>query len=371
MKKLLIDTPHQRYPLFLGYQSVLSNIDRLLKDITPQRNLIFVTSPNVSKLFWKKIKNNFQKEWDISKIVVEDRERHKTLKSVNALISKLLKFGADRQTILVAFGGGIIGDLTGFAASIYMRGLPHMIIPTTLLSSIDSSMGGKCGVNLPGGKNLIGSFHQPKAVFIDTSLLKTLPQREWRSGFAEVIKYAIIKGGKLWDLLYQHQIDDFQTSTDLLEMLILECLKIKKEFIEKDERDHGDRKLLNLGHTTAHALEAFNAYKNLSHGEAVAQGIYFATDLSVQRKLCSENTADKIYHLLERYDFYKQSIPEQAFSFMKNDKKKIGSRLEWILIEKIGRCRRIPLDGLFKFCFDKFIETHFCNFSLCHKITMK
>lgn len=346
MKKLLIDISHQRYPLFLGHQSVLSNIARLLKDITPQRNLIFVTSPNVSKFFWKKIKNSFQKEWDISKIVVSDAERHKTLKSVTALVSQLLKVGADRKTILVAVGGGIIGDVAGFAASIYMRGLPHVIIPTTLLASIDSSMGGKCGVNLPGGKNLIGSFHQPKAVFIDTSLLKTLPQREWRSGFAEVIKYAIINGGKLWDLLYQHQIDDFQTSTDLLQTLILECLKIKREFIEKDERDHGDRKLLNLGHTMAHALEASHAYKKLSHGEAVAQGLYFATDLSVQQKLCSPKTAQKIYDLLEKYDFYKQSIPKQAFSFMKNDKKRIGSRLEWILIEKIGRCERIPMEIL-------------------------
>ncbi len=353
MKKLLIDTPaggapHQRYPLFLGHHSVLSNIDRLLKDITPQRNLIFVTSPNVHKLFWEKIKNSFQKEWTISKIVVSDAERHKTLKSVNTLISKLLKFGADRKTILVAVGGGMIGDLAGFAASIYMRGLPHIVIPTTLLSSIDSSIGGKCGVNLPIGKNLIGSFHQPKAVFTDTSLLETLPQREWRSGFAEIIKYAILDGGKLWSLLHRYQIGDFQRSPESLQTLILECLKIKKEFIEKDEKDHGDRKLLNLGHTMAHALEASNAYKKLSHGEAVAQGLYFAADLSVQRKLCSPKTAQKIYNLLKRYDFYRQAIPKQAFSFMKNDKKRVGSKLEWILIEGIGRCRRIPMGAIQK-----------------------
>lgn len=343
MKKIFINIPYKKYPVFVGHQSVFSNLNHFLKDITDQKNLIFITSPDVHKLFWKKIKNCFQKEWELSKIVVEDRERHKTLKSVNTLILKFLKFGADRQTILIAVGGGIIGDLAGFAASIYMRGLSHIIIPTTLLSSIDSSMGGKCGVNLPIGKNLIGSFHQPKAVFIDTSLLETLPPREWRSGFAEAIKYAIINDGKLWDLLYQHHIIDFQTSTDLLQTLILECLKIKRKFIEKDERDHGDRKLLNLGHTMAHALEASYAYKNLSHGEAVAQGLYFATDLSVQRKLCSPKTAQKIYHLLEKYDFYRQTIPKQAFSFIKNDKKKIGPRLEWILIEDIGRCRRIPL----------------------------
>jgi 3-dehydroquinate synthase len=211
------------------------------------------------------------------------------------------------------------------------------------LSSIDSSIGGKCGVNLPIGKNLIGSFHQPKAVFTDTSLLETLPQREWRSGFAEVIKYAILNGGKLWSLLQKRRMLDFQRSPESLQTLILECLKIKRKFIEKDERDHGDRKLLNLGHTMAHAMEALSAYKKLSHGEAVAQGLYFAADLSVQRKLCSGKTAQKIYNLLKRYDFYRQAIPKQAFSFMKNDKKRIGSQLEWILVEKIGQCSRWKL----------------------------
>ncbi len=338
MKKIFINIPHKKYPVFVGHQSVFSNLNHFLKDITPQKNLIFITSPPVEKLFWKKIKSSFKKEWTISKIVVSDAERHKTLKSVNTLISKLLKLGADRETILVAVGGGIIGDLAGFAASIYMRGLSYVIIPTTLLSSIDSSIGGKCGVNLPSGKNLIGSFHQPKAVFTDTSLLETLPPCEWRSGFAEVIKYAIINGGKLWSLLERHRMLDFQRSPESLQTLILECLKIKRKFIEKDERDHGDRKLLNLGHTMAHALEALSAYKKLSHGEAVAQGLYFATDLSVQKKLCSPKTAQKIYDLMEKYSFYRQAIPKRVFSFTKNDKKRIGSHLEWILIKEIGQC---------------------------------
>lgn len=308
-------------------------------------HLIFITSPTVEKLFWEKIEKSFHdvRHPRVSKIVVSDAEENKSLSGVKKIISGLLKLSADRGTLLVAFGGGTIGDLTGFVASIYMRGIPHIIIPTTLLADIDSCMGGKCGINLIEGKNLIGSFYHPRAVFIDTAFLEMLPQREWRSGFAEVIKYAILKGGKLWSLLRKHQLKDFQSSSKLLQSLIIECLKIKSEFIRKDEKDTGDRKLLNLGHTMAHALEAASAYRNLSHGEAVAQGLYFATDLSLQKKLCSIGTARKIYHLLEKYHFYRQPIPDVSRLFIEKDKKREGESVEWILIKEIGQCCRIKI----------------------------
>lgn len=338
MKKILIRTSHHHYPVWLSHQKIIPNLEQHLTKTALNQQLIFIVSKNIEKFFGKKIENS-----GISKLVVSDSEQNKSLTAVKKMISNLLNLSADRQTTLVSIGGGMLGDLTSFVSSIYMRGIPHIIVPTTLLADVDSCIGGKCGINLAQGKNLIGSFYHPRAVFIDTAFLATLPQREWRSGFAEVIKYAILKGGKLWSSLHQHPLEDFQDSPDLLQSLIVECLKIKKEFIRKDEKDHGDRRLLNLGHTTAHALEAASAYRKLSHGEAVAQGLYFAIDLSLQKKLCSVGTARKIYDLLEKYHFYRQTIPHSIRPFFSKDKKKERTDLEWVLIKEIGQCRRIKI----------------------------
>ena len=344
MNKLLIrisPPPPLVYPVYVGPMA-LKRLGAYLKPYPAARRIVCVTSPNVASLHWETLKNCFPRSREICPILVSDRERDKNLKTVKKIISALIELKVNRYDLLIAFGGGVIGDMTALAASLYLRGIDFISIPTTLLSQIDSSVGGKCGINLSAGKNLVGAFHHPKAVFCDVRFLKTLPQKEWRSGLAEVIKYAVLEGGGLWFLLRRHKRAILNQDPHLLRKIILACLNIKKTLIESDEKDHRQRRLLNLGHTIGHALEASQRYQKLSHGEAVAQGLYYVAELSYRKNFCSKRTRQKIFDLLSLYDFYPLRFSRNVFAFLHRDKKRKDDKLHWIMIRKIGQVCQAP-----------------------------
>ncbi len=343
IKKITVHSHAHSYPVYIGHKTVLENMSSVLKPLQLSTHFIVVTSSVISDLYWKKIKMCFPSSVNLERILISDREKDKNLNTVQKIIGNLLALKAHRKSCLVALGGGVIGDITGFVASIYMRGMDFITIPTTLLSQVDSAIGGKCGVNLKEGKNLIGSFYPPKAVFSDISFLKTLPQKHYRSGLAEVIKYALIDCPQLWQLLQKHPSEILKRDPTFLEKIIPLSVQTKKKFIEKDERDFSKRQILNFGHTLGHALEAHDKYRRLTHGEAIAQGMYYATQLSLQKNICRPEAAGQIQGLLKKYGFQKQALPKNISSYIARDKKGDHKNISWVLIEDIGRVQRRPI----------------------------
>ncbi|MBI3018646.1 MAG: 3-dehydroquinate synthase [Deltaproteobacteria bacterium] len=343
MKKIIIQSQLGSYPIHIGYKTVLKHVSSVLTSLRLGPHFVIITSPTLSHLYGYKLRRHFSSSVKVDQILISDQEKDKNMDTVQKIISRLIKLKAHRKTCLVAFGGGVIGDITGFVASIYMRGVPFIAFPTTLLSQVDSSIGGKCGVNTQEGKNLVGSFYPPRAVFSECSFLKTLPQKHYRSGLAEVIKYAVIDNQKLWTILHAHPSQILKRIPSVLEKVITSCVLTKKKFIEEDEKDFSKRQILNFGHTIGHALEAHAAYRGITHGEAIAQGMYTATDLSLQRKLCRPKTAGGIRSLLKKYGFQKQPLPPNISSTIARDKKRENKAISWILIEELGKPQRVSI----------------------------
>ncbi|MBI2646735.1 MAG: 3-dehydroquinate synthase [Deltaproteobacteria bacterium] len=342
MKKLKKITLHSRlysYPVYIGYKTPLKKLSSILKTLHLGPHFVVITAPAISRLYGASLQKCFSPTVKVDQIFISDKEKDKNIDAVQKIISHLLQLRAHRKTCLVAFGGGVIGDMTGFVASIYMRGMPFIAIPTTLLSQVDSSLGGKCGVNTREGKNLVGSFYPPRAIFSDSSFLKTLPQEQYQSGLAEVIKYAIIDNQKLWNTLHTHHSQILKRVPSILEKIIVSSVLTKKKFIEQDEKDFSKRQILNFGHTIGHALEAHATYRGITHGEAIAQGMYVAADLSLQKKLCHPKTAQQIHSLLEKYGFLKQDLPTNISSYISRDKK----RGTWILMKDLWKPQRVPI----------------------------
>ena len=230
-----------------------------------------------------------------------DGETAKRLAAVEKLAAKLVTAGADRRSLIVAFGGGVVGDVAGFLASIYMRGIPVVQIPTTLVAQVDSAIGGKTGVNLVSGKNLIGAFHQPVCVLADPEVLSTLPEREYRSGLFEAMKYGVIRNPGIFDVMETHREALLQRDIEWLERLIVECVKVKADVVSADEREGGERMILNYGHTIGHALEAATRYKHFLHGEAVGWGMIAAAAIGREMGITSEEPARRITSLVLSY----------------------------------------------------------------------
>jgi 3-dehydroquinate synthase len=266
-------------------------------------------------------------------------EKSKTLFTVEALCSRLAQAGYDRQDALVALGGGVTGDITGFLASAYMRGIPFVQVPTSLLAQVDSSVGGKTGVDLPEGKNLVGAFYQPKAVYIDIDVLKTLPREELLGGLAEVIKYGIIRDSAFFTFLEEYRRKIMKLDPDIIEKMIYTCCAIKAEVVAADEREGGLRKILNYGHTIGHAVEGASNYE-LIHGLAIAIGMVAASRLSVLRKTLSPKEAERIYSVISAYGM-PVTVPEHLDRlaikrYLKTDKKAVGGKVFYILPDAIG-----------------------------------
>jgi len=337
MKTITLELLQKKYSIFIE-KGLINNIGFYLKKIYKSNKIFIITDSNVYNLHINKLKDSLLKEdYLIEIVILEPGEKSKSFNTLGSVYSKLLDLKITRDDLIITFGGGVIGDLGGFVASTLLRGIPFVQIPTSLLAQIDSSVGGKVAINLPAGKNLVGSFYHPEAVFIDPDLLKTLPIRYLNDGMAEAIKYGLIKDKELFN-----KLKNFNTIDELfieIEDIIYICCNIKKEIVEIDERDNKDRMLLNFGHTIGHAIEKYFKYEKYSHGEAVAIGMYIITKKSEEMKLTKENTADEIKNILIKYKLPYQLIDmniDRLIENISNDKKIKGSNISIVLLEGIG-----------------------------------
>lgn len=330
----------EKYPVYIG-QGLLSD-EALFRSHVHGKSVLLVTNETIAPLYLATVQKAFSFiRCDV--VVLPDGEAYKNQASLFALYDKLIDSYHHRDTTLVALGGGVIGDITGFAAATYQRGVAFLQFPTTLLSQVDASVGGKTAINHPRGKNMIGSFHQPNAVFIDIDTLATLPEREFRAGLAEILKYGLLMGGTFLDQL-THLLDRniLQASPEELSQLIANCCRIKAQFVQEDEREQGNRALLNLGHTFAHALETDTDYRRWLHGEAVAIGLYCAALLSHRLGYLSKDELNQVDTLLEKASLPRR-IPKDRDAKrlqdqMLSDKKIQNNTLRFVVMRSLGEC---------------------------------
>ena len=268
-----------------------------------------------------------------------DGETSKRLGAVEKLAEKMVDLGADRRSIVIALGGGVVGDVAGFLASIFMRSVPVIQVPTTLVAQVDSAIGGKTGVNLASGKNLIGTFHQPLAVLVDPDVLSTLPDREYRAGLFEAMKYGVIRNPQIFELMESQRDALLQRDNDLLERLIVECVKVKADVVSADEREGGERRILNFGHTIGHALESATEYKHFLHGEAVGWGMVAAASIGKSLSVTNPETANRIIAMVLAYGL----LPEvdidgrRVLQLLQSDKKTMAGVPHFVLATAIGK----------------------------------
>ena len=338
------------YPIIIG-DNILSSSGEILKEFIYKKNVVVIydsffsvkTSPNNE--FEEFVQSINKLTTTLNFIDIPGGDQTKNINQLNEIIEKVLTYGIDRQNVIIAFGGGVIGDIAGFAASILLRGINYIQVPTTLLSQVDSSVGGKTGINSKIGKNLIGSFHQPQAVLADINILKTLPNREFRAGFAEVVKYGLIKDLEFFNWLNQEYDSIFIYDKIKLQKMITKSCEIKAEIIKNDEKEGGKRALLNLGHTFAHAIESFGNFDGrIIHGEAVSIGICLAFRLSNKLCFCSTDDTKKVINLFQKSklptslnDIKELSISTSGMiQKFKLDKKNRQNELTFILNKRIG-----------------------------------
>ena len=308
--------------------------------IPPEARIFLLTSPPIRKHWAGALRKSFRKAGHrVEMLVMADGERAKSLAQLEKLATKLMSYGADRHSILVALGGGVVGDVGGFLASVFMRGIPVIQVPTTLLAQVDSAIGGKTGVNLEAGKNLLGTFHQPLAVLADPDVLATLPEREYRSGLFEAMKYGVIRNPAIVELMEENREALLQRRTALLETLITECIRIKADVVSGDERESGERRILNFGHTVGHALEAETHYKHFLHGEAVAWGMIAAAKIGVEMEITDAATAQRIIDLVLSYGpLPKVNVnAKRVFKRLLSDKKAVRGVPHFVLASAIGQ----------------------------------
>lgn len=309
-----------------------------LEKLVAKENSIVITDATISKIHAAKFDG-----WKT--IVIKAGEAYKEQATVDAVITQLIEHGADRTTTLIGVGGGVVTDITGYVASIYLRGIPFGFVPTTILAMVDAAIGGKNGIDVGEYKNMVGTINQPKFLLYDIGFLKSLPQREWRNGFAEIIKHAAIKDATMFTQLEQSTLEQFQQNDEILQALIQRNVTLKAGVVQQDEFETGERRLLNFGHTLAHALE--KKY-NLMHGEAVAIGMVFAAKLSTA--LCGFEKVDALISIIKNYGL-PVTIPydkEAVFAVLKKDKKKESDFVRFILLNSIGNAviQKISLTDL-------------------------
>ena len=313
------------YPIHLGP----------IGPIRHNAKVAIVTNTTVSALHLEALKAHIEAP-EVVVVTVADGEQHKNMATLESILNTLFENRLDRKSLLIAFGGGVIGDMTGFAASIYQRGIDFIQVPTTLLSMVDASVGGKTGVNNAYGKNLIGSFHQPRAVHIDPAWLETLPKREWRAGVAEIVKMAATLDGGFFDWLEK---SDLEKSADLQEA-IARSVQLKADVVAQDEKETGLRQVLNYGHTFGHVIERETRYETYLHGECVAMGIAMANRLAVELGLLKPEEAERIFALMARYGLplsYKARDPEAFYDAFFLDKKANRGEITFVLAKAIGQ----------------------------------
>jgi 3-dehydroquinate synthase len=295
-----------------------------------------VSSPEILRLWGNELFGGFTTP--LATLTVPSGESHKRMTTVERLLEQLAEGGADRDSVLIAFGGGVLGDMTGFLAAIYMRGIRYVQVPTTLLAQVDSSIGGKTGVNLAAGKNLAGAFHHPLAVYADVSTLSTLHPDELHAGLQESIKAGIIRDGELFDLLERERERVVAGDEELLADVVAASVRVKADVVNADERESGLRMILNLGHTLGHAIEAATEYKQLLHGEAVAWGMLAAIRISASRGLITAADAERMQNLIRAYGPVKpfRARAEDLVALTAKDKKNRSGARSFVLPTGIG-----------------------------------
>ena len=340
MKELKVDLGARSYPIKIG-SNLLQTLGEELKNLSFGGKLLVVTDENVYPLYGKTCLESLKNSgFKVDVLVMPPGEGTKGWFYAEKIFSRALDLGMDRDSGIVALGGGVIGDLAGFAAATYMRGVSYVQVPTTLLAQVDSSVGGKVAINHPRGKNMIGAFYQPLLVLVDLDTLNTLPFRELRSGMAEVVKYGIIRDASFFNTLYTALDPTFSQEKEFFQDTVYRSCAIKAEIVSADEREGGLRAILNFGHTLGHALEAATRYSYFNHGEAVNYGMLLASRLAHREGLLGKTELDLIDDLLYRVGFleFPQSINvKDIVQGLKYDKKRKGGKTIFILPEKIGR----------------------------------
>jgi 3-dehydroquinate synthase len=336
MDRLQIDLGARSYPILIG-QGLLQDAGVVAAAVA-SRDVLVVTNETVAPLYLARLAQGLAGR-RVATVVLPDGEQYKTLATVERILDALVAGRMNRDACVVALGGGVVGDMAGFAAACYQRGVDYVQVPTTLLAQVDSSVGGKTGVNHPGGKNLIGAFHQPRAVVSDIGTLATLPPRELRAGLAEVIKYGLIA-----DVAFLGWIEDnlaalLALDGDALTHAVRRSCEIKAAIVAEDEREHGRRALLNLGHTFGHAIETATGYGEWLHGEAVGTGMLIAADLSQRLGWLGAADVARVHGLLDRAGLPTQAPPVgagRALELMGMDKKVLAGRIRLVLLRALG-----------------------------------
>ena len=343
MKKIRVELAERSYDIFIGSNMLDGTGAKLgLFGLSPK--IALISNPTVFALYGELVAGSIKEAgFDLHTVIIPDGEEYKDLRQMQKIYDELLKQKLDRLSGLIALGGGVIGDITGFAASTYMRGISYIQVPTTLLAQVDSSVGGKTGVNHRLGKNMIGTFWQPRLVLIDVQTLKSLPKRELLAGLAEVIKYGVIFDEELFAFLESNREKILSLDNEAIMHIIKRSCEIKAAIVSKDEREAGLRAILNYGHTIGHAVETVTGYTRYLHGEGVAIGMYLEARLSQMLDLADKNQVLRIKALLASYGLPSElpaDIDKNSLLLsMQLDKKTVAGKLKFVLPEKIGKVR--------------------------------
>ncbi len=339
MKDIFVDLGKDSYNIIID-KGILNQVGTLISKVISPRKAIIVTDKTVAPLYGNVVLNSLSEcKFDVKVVSMELREEQKSMTKAEGLYESLFDYEMDRKSLIVALGGGVLGDLAGFVASTFMRGIPFVQIPTTLLAQVDSSIGGKVAVNHPRGKNMIRCFYQPKAVFSDTDTLKTVPREEITAGMVEVIKYGMIKDAAFFEYIEKHLSEIMKLEPAVLEDIIYNSCKVKAHVVELDEKEEGLRAILNYGHTIGHALEALSSYRKYRHGDAVAIGMIYATKIAMEMKLADEEVLKRQESLFVRLGLSLKDTelnPDDIVSILYQDKKTIGGKLRFVLPTEIG-----------------------------------
>lgn len=334
MDRITVELPDEQYDIYIGDKAW----ERALEYGATRDRVFVITDENVSKLYGA--------EFPYPHYVMRPGEEGKTMETVLAIMDEMMRHNLTRQSLIMALGGGVVGDTAGFCASIYMRGIDYVQLPTTLLSQVDSSIGGKTGVNTNRGKNVMGTFHQPKGVFIDPDVLHTLPQREIINGLGEVIKYGIVGDPDFFQYVKRHLTELLELEQQVVLDVLRQCCSLKAQIVSEDEQDRGTRKILNYGHTIGHALEAVTEYKVYSHGEAVLIGMLYEARLAVALGLLPRYGYEEIRDILETFDLdwdIGRFSEEALLTAMLQDKKNRTGQISFILPIQPGQVQEMLL----------------------------
>lgn len=350
MRKVRVDLGEKSYDIVIGY-GIEQEIKEFVKQAGYSKKALLITDTHVGPLYGKRVQELLAEAGlEATMVQIPAGESSKNLTVANDVFTRAIELGLDRKSPIFALGGGVVGDLAGFVAATYMRGVPFIQLPTSLLAQVDSSVGGKVAVNHELGKNLIGAFYQPQAVFMELNCMKTLPQREIYTGLGEIIKYGIIYDADFFAFLEENKKQVLALEPEALVHIIARSCEIKAAVVSEDEKEAGLRRILNFGHTIGHAIEKETGYVRYNHGEAVATGMVGAAHISRQLGLIDAEAFDRVKNLVAAYNLPLQAggvTVEAMYGDIFHDKKTVGGKVTWVLMEKIGQviCRNdVPAD---------------------------